>query len=101
MTTISPMIKKLEIFYLIHCDLDIFSIGDSDLGRTNILTYNIVTEAPPISQVGYRESPKKQAAIKQEIKHLFQTRVASPSLSPWTSPVVLVEKKRWLHQLLH
>lgn len=40
--------QRHAVTKLIFENLDIFSEGPADLGRTLVLTHDIVTEAPPI-----------------------------------------------------
>ena len=47
----------------------------------------------PISKRPYRILAKDLEEIKKQIKELLDKGYIRPSLSPWGSPVLLVEKK--------
>ena len=73
---------------------DIFVWNENEFGRTSLERHKIDTgDAAPIKQRFYRTSHKNQAFIEEEINHLLQKRLITPSNSPWSSPVVVVERK--------
>lgn len=76
---------------LIYNNLDVFSEGPTDLGKTCLVLHDIMIEAPRICQPSYRESQKGREMICNEIQNLLDSKVASPSVSPRASSVVLVE----------
>lgn len=73
---------------------DVFSKGDFDIGKTNLVKHTINTgDAAPIRQ-RYRRLPKsQQEEADTQIKDLLERGVIEPSSSPWASPIVLVKKK--------
>lgn len=85
--------QKQEVTSLIYTNLDVFNEGAMDLGKSQLILHDIVIEALPVRQPRYRESHKEREIIRQEIQKLLDSSVASPSLSPWASPVVLIKKK--------
>ena len=66
----------------------------SDLpGRTEVCSLVIKTgEAPPIASVPYRIPDRMKEGVRQEIEKLVEMGVATPSHSPWASPIVPVPK---------
>lgn len=71
-----------------------FSFETRGLGRTSLVSHRIDTgEALPIRQRYYRMSPEKQRIITEEVDNMLSMGVVSPCESPWSSPVLLVEKK--------
>lgn len=73
---------------------ELFSSGNSQLGRTNIVKHRINTgDNPPIKQCPRRIPIHKQAVADKEVEKMLQSGVVLPSKSPWASPIVLVTKK--------
>lgn len=69
------------------------SIGDGKLGKCKIMEHHILTgSALPIKQRGYPVSPVVQERYGRELKRMIGLGVIEPSLSPWSSPAVLVKK---------
>ena len=65
-----------------------------DPGKTSICELEIVTgDSPPIASMPYRVPDKLKDEVKMEIGNLVEMGVASPSHSPWASPIVPVCKK--------
>ena len=72
---------------------DIFAQG-SQTGRTNIVTHSINTgDERPTKQKSHRLSPAETQTQREEVLKMLAAGVIVPSNSPWTSPVVLVNKK--------
>ncbi|XP_063215566.1 retrovirus-related Pol polyprotein from transposon 412 isoform X1 [Bacillus rossius redtenbacheri] len=73
---------------------DVFSLGDTDLGRTSIVYHRINTgDTEPIRQAPRRLPLAKQEEAEKMIASMMEGGVIEPSASPWASPVVLVAKK--------
>ena len=73
---------------------DVFSKGDHDIGRTDLVKHKINTEnVAPIRQPPRRAPMGQQEEINQQVTDMLQRRVIEPSNSPWAAPVVLVTKK--------
>src|SRR5687767_11300116 len=73
---------------------DVFSKGDNDIGKTDILKMKIDTgEAQPIKQRAYRYTKEQKEEIGKQIKELLEKGIIRRSCSPWSSPVVMVKKK--------
>ncbi len=74
--------------------LDKFSsiLGDAPT-LTNVLQHDIVvSNAQPIKQHPYRVNTVKRSIMKQETQYLLEKGLAKPSISPWSSPCLLVQK---------
>ncbi|UYV74060.1 K02A2.6-like [Cordylochernes scorpioides] len=72
---------------------DVFSSGDGNLGRTDLVRHRINTgDARPI-----RQPPRQLPMAKQEVTGLLRKMkrdgIIDESNGPWSSPVVLVTKK--------
>ena len=63
-------------------------------GKTEVCELTIRTgDSPPIASVPYRVPDRLKGVVKEEIDNLVELGVASPSHSPWASPIVPVTKK--------
>lgn len=72
-----------------------FLLSDNGkIGCTNVLSHVIDTgDAKPIRQRPYPVSPYQQKRIDVELDRMLKMGVIVPSNSPWSSPIVAVEKK--------
>ena len=62
-------------------------------GRTTVIQHDVdVGDARPIKQHPYRMSPIRKEKLDAEIKYMMQNEIIEPSLSPWSSPCLLVPK---------
>ena len=85
-----------------HCELekcledfqDVFSKGDHDIGRTDVVRHQIKTgDAKPIKERPRRHPYSHQQEIQRQVSDLQKRGVIEPSDSPWAANVVLVNKK--------
>ena len=88
-----PKLETDRLRNLIQRNLSIFSLGPTDLGRTHVLKYDIITKGDPVKQFAYKESKREREVVHEEVRKMLDAGVMKPSYSPWASPVVLVEKK--------
>ena len=86
---------KLKLREMIDKFIDVFAECDSDLGLTNVVFHEIDTGVSrPLRQSARRIFYGEQRnAVESEIQRLLENGVASPSTSPWASPIVMVKKK--------
>ncbi|XP_068200695.1 uncharacterized protein [Palaemon carinicauda] len=62
-------------------------------GRTGLLQHDVdFGDALPVNQSPYRLNPEKRAFVEKEIKYMLEHDLIQPSISPWSSPVMLVKK---------
>lgn len=67
-------------------------LGDAPT-LTNVLCHDIkLSKAQPIKQHPYRVNATKRAIMKQETEYLLEKGLAKSSISPWSSPCLLVQK---------
>ncbi len=60
---------------------------------TSVIAHDIsVGSASPVKQHAYRCPLSKREAMKREVAYLLQNGFAVPSISPWSSPCILVPK---------
>ena len=73
---------------------DVFAFSDDQLGRTSLVQHTIDTgDAMPIKQRPYRTTPGNKQEIDRQVDDMLQRGIIQESVSPWSSPVVLVKKK--------
>ena len=66
----------------------------SELGKTNLYQHTIDTgEAKPIKLNPYRTSPRYLEFLKEEIANMLKNGLIRKSFSPWSAPIVVVNKK--------
>ena len=83
--------QRLQLRYLIE---ETPSVFQSKPGRTTIVQHSIhVGDAAPIRQRLYRIPYSRREMVKRELDEMLASGVIRPSMSPWASPIVLVEKK--------
>ena len=83
-----------EIAQLLQEYEDVFSKGDNDIGRTTMMYHSIHTTCPaPIRQQPRRPPMGMKDEIDKQIHEMLEKGIITPSSSPWSSPVVLVDKK--------
>ncbi|XP_068213380.1 uncharacterized protein [Palaemon carinicauda] len=82
--------QKRDIINLICFFPEIFR---SSPGRTRLLQHDVdVGSASPVKQSPYRLNPVKRDIVEEEIKYMLKHDLIQPSISPWSSPIVLVKK---------
>lgn len=76
--------------------IDLFPVlkEGQPLPRTSVFTHEIDTgDAKPIKQRYYPVSPYIQKEIDDELQRMLALKVIRPSISPWSSPIVIQWKK--------
>ena len=73
---------------------DVFAFPGDQLGRTSLVQHVIDTgDAMPIKQGPYRASPDVKKEIDRQVDEMLENGIIQESVSPWSSPVVLVKKR--------
>ena len=74
---------------------DVFSQGDTDVGRTDLVQHSIplVEGTKPIRQPPRRLGAEKDKEVEEQVAQLVQRGMVEPTDGSWSSPVVLVRKK--------
>ena len=85
--------ERQEMEALITKYQDVFSSEAESLGKCDFVQHSIPTEGDPIRSVPYRLGPRKEQILEGELRRMLDKGVIRPSRSPWSSPVVLVQKK--------
>lgn len=66
----------------------------STRGHTTLLEHRIDTgDAAPVHSAPHRVSAAEKRIIREQVEGMLNDGVIEPSVSPWSSPVVLVKKK--------
>ena len=72
----------------------VFSKGNEDIGRTQLVTMDFDTgDSPPVSSRPYTLALKHHRWVQEEIETLERAGIITKSMSPWASPIVVVPKK--------
>ena len=72
----------------------VFSKGNEDIGRTQLVTMDIDTgDSPPVISRPYTLALKHHKWVHEEIETLERAGIITKSMSPWASPIVIVPKK--------
>ena len=72
----------------------VFSKGNKDIGRTQLVTMDIdMGDSPPVSLRPYTLAHKHHKWVQDEIKMLERVSIITKSMSPWASPIVIVPKE--------
>ena len=79
---------------LVRYNLDLFAEKDTELGKTQTVKMKIDTgDHKPIKLKPYRPPFTKRPIIDKEIDDMLAANVIQPSRSPWSFPIVNVDKK--------
>ena len=72
----------------------VFSKGNKDIGRTQLVTMDIdMGDSPLVSSRPYTLALKHHRWVQEEIETLERVGLITKSMSPWASPIVIVPKK--------
>ena len=64
------------------------------MGQTGVIEHHIDPgQHPPIPQALHRHLPPHSQAIREQTELMMKEKIIEPSVSEWTSYVVLVRKK--------
>jgi len=86
--------EKVKFRNLFKKYRDVFAFPGDQLGRTSLVQHVIETgDAMPIKQRPYRASPETKKEIDRQVDEMLESGIIQESVSPWSSPVVLVKKK--------
>ena len=86
--------EKQRLGILLRTYSDVFSVGDHDLGCTNLVRHHINTgDGKPIKQPPRRLPIHQRDEADMQVRNMLDRGVIVKSTSPWASPIVLVKKK--------
>ena len=82
--------QRADVLDIIHQFPELFSDVPK---QTHVIEHDIdVGTAAPIKQHPYRVNPVKRAVLRKEVEYMLLNDIAEPSMSPWSSPCLLVAK---------
>lgn len=85
--------EKERVWQFLERNRDVFSL-EGELGRTNRVFHHIETgDAAPIKQHARRFPVAQRAEVENKVQEMLNADIITPSISPWSSPIVLVRKK--------
>ncbi|XP_074643976.1 uncharacterized protein LOC141900826 [Tubulanus polymorphus] len=84
---------KKEFTSVIRSNIDVFSTGDFDLGRTSLIEHEIDTkDTRPIKRNPRRIPPHRQKFVSDTTDQLLEQGLIRESHGAWSSPIVLAKK---------
>ena len=96
---IEPHVKcdtddRKELLQLLAEFRDVVALPGEPLGRTHLaeLSLKLIEGAKPIALAPYKIPHSKEEVLNDEVDKLLTTGLVQPSVSPWSFPVVLVNK---------
>lgn len=79
---------------------DLFARDITELTQTDVIHHAIDTgDAKPIKQALYRMAPDEHDYVQEELKKMKEQGLIQESISPWSSPIVIVPKKNGAKRL--
>jgi len=82
-----------DLCNLLYTNKDIFATDITELPGTSTVKHHIDTgDAKPIRSRPYRHSPATKKEIARQIQEMAAKDLIRPSMSQWSSPVILVKK---------
>ena len=89
-----PSEYRPHIEELVKENHDLFASKDSELGHTDFVKMKIDTgDTKPIKMRPYRTPLKNREVIDKALEEMLEAKVIRRSNSPWSFPVVIVDKK--------
>ena len=89
-----PDKHRQEILDLLKANADLFAQKDSELSHTDTVKMKINTgDNPPIKFRSYRTPLNNRKVIDDAIDEMLNAKIIQRSKSPWSFPVVIVDKK--------
>uniref|UniRef100_A0A8B9GTI5 ribonuclease H n=1 Tax=Astyanax mexicanus TaxID=7994 RepID=A0A8B9GTI5_ASTMX len=86
--------EQQEVKALLEQYVSVFSQETGDLGCTTLVEHEIpLLDDIPVRQRYRRLSPSQYGLVKAHIQELVECGIAKPSCSPYSSPIVVVQKK--------
>jgi len=84
--------ENQELKQLISEYQDVFKTKDDPNGNYSGVEHEILTDHPPIRSRPYRQSPKVQEKIREQVNDMLEQGVIRESTSPWSFPVCMIPK---------
>jgi len=90
-----PYDQQQQIYSVLNKHKCVFDNSTPSIMKTNNVYHRIPIPShhQPIQSYPYRKSAKETEIINQQVKEMLANHVVRPSSSPWSSPVVIINKK--------
>ena len=83
---LEPVLRKYQHLF--------YGLGSIELGSTSQVEHSIETgDARPIKRNPYRTPHALKPVVEEHIDDMLKKKIIEPSMSPWSSSIVLVQKK--------
>ena len=89
-----PEIARKQLQELLNVKYNsIVSKSATDMGKTNLIELNTLTEGPPVASKPYTVPLKYREFVDCEIKQLEKEGIISRSMSDWASTILVPKKE--------
>ncbi|CAC5392469.1 unnamed protein product [Mytilus coruscus] len=87
--------QRQQLAELLTRNRKVFAKDITELGKTDYHYHRIDTgDAPPVQSMPYRQTPQMREETEKHIDIMLKNDIIEESNSPWSSPIVLVRKKK-------
>ncbi|CAG2250991.1 unnamed protein product [Mytilus edulis] len=87
--------QRKQLTELLSRNRNVFAKDITELGKTSYHYHRIDTgNAPPVQSMPYRQTPQMRQETEKHIDIMLKNDIIEESNSPWSSPIVLVRKKK-------
>lgn len=84
---------------MLNGNREVIAITDKELGQTETIEMKIDTDNhPPIKLRPYRTPFHKRKFVEDAVNEMMESGIIERSKSPWSFPIVIVEKKDGGHR---
>jgi transposase InsO family protein len=90
-------LKELQMIQDSFAEISAEAIG---LGKTPLVSHEIITQGEPVKQRTYPQSLPKKVIINAEIDKMLELGVIEKANSPWSNNVLIVTKKSGEHRFV-
>ena len=92
---------RRDIRKLLRDNKDRIANEDKELGQTQTVSMKIDTgDHPPIRLRPYRTPVHKRGVVEEAVRDMLEAGIIERSKSPWSFPIVIVEKKDGGHRFV-
>ena len=90
-----PSQSRAKLNQVLNRYAPLFDLSEPSVIKTNGVYHRIpvLPHHQPIQSYPYRKSLKERTIINQQVKEMLDNHIIRPSSSPWSSPVVIIQKK--------
>ena len=87
------LLKKTKLLDLLSEYSDVFATIGTPGAQNHVVKHTIKTTGLPITQPLHRILVTLKEAVDKEVTKMLEHGIIRPSVSPWSSPVVMVKKR--------